>query len=45
MIQLKNTILKFDNKGKKTGWTYIEIPADIAQQIKPGNKTASFLFN
>lgn len=24
--------------GEKTGWTYIEIPADIAQKLKPGNK-------
>lgn len=32
------TILKFGEKGDKTGWTYIEIPADIAQQLKPGNK-------
>lgn len=32
------TILKFGEKGDKTGWTYIEIPADVAQKIKPGNK-------
>ncbi len=24
--------------GEKTGWTYIEIPPDVAQQLKPGNK-------
>lgn len=24
--------------GEKTGWTYIEVPADLAQQLKPGNK-------
>lgn len=24
--------------GEKTGWTYIDIPADIAQQLKPGNR-------
>jgi hypothetical protein len=29
---------RFDKQGEKTGWTYIEIPADIAQQLKPGNK-------
>jgi len=29
---------KFETKGEKTGWTYFEIPADIAQQLKPGNK-------
>ncbi len=32
------TVLKFEKKGEKTGWTYIEIPADIAQKIFPGNK-------
>ena len=38
MIHYKTTILKFGEQGEKTGWTYIEIPADVAQQIKPGNK-------
>ncbi|MBI5856684.1 MAG: DUF1905 domain-containing protein [Sphingobacteriales bacterium] len=32
------TIQKFDQQGEKTGWTYFEIPADIAQKLKPGNK-------
>jgi uncharacterized protein YdeI (YjbR/CyaY-like superfamily) len=32
------TILKYGSNGDKTGWTYIEIPADIIQQIKPGKK-------
>ena len=38
MVHYTTTILKFNEQGEKTGWTYIEIPADIAQQIKPGNK-------
>lgn len=38
MVELTTTILKFAEQGDKTGWTYIEIPADIAQQLKPGNK-------
>ncbi len=38
MISYKTTILKFDKQGEKTGWTYIEVPADIAQQIKPDTK-------
>jgi hypothetical protein len=38
MIHFTATILKFNEQGEKTGWTYIEIPADIAQQIKPNNK-------
>lgn len=32
------TIHQFEEKGDKTGWTYIEIPADIAQELVPGNK-------
>ena len=31
-------IKRFDKQGEKTGWTYIEIPADIAGKLKPGNK-------
>jgi len=31
-------MLQFDEQGEKTGWTYIEVPADLAQQLKPGNK-------
>lgn len=38
MVSFTATILKFDEQGEKTGWTYIEIPADIAAQIKPNNK-------
>jgi len=38
MVQYTTTIHKFEKQGEKTGWTYIEIPADIAQMIKPGNK-------
>jgi len=38
MIQFQATILKFARQGEKTGWTYIEIPEAIAQQLKPGNK-------
>jgi hypothetical protein len=38
MISYTTTILKFDKQGEKTGWTYIEIPADIAQQLKPDTK-------
>lgn len=38
MVQFSTTILKFGSKGEKTGWTYIEVPADIARQLKPGNK-------
>lgn len=38
MVEFNTIILKFAEQGDKTGWTYIDIPADIAQQLKPGNK-------
>src|SRR5688572_2420338 len=38
MVSFTTTILKFEQMAEKTGWTYIEIPADIAQKLKPGNK-------
>ncbi len=37
-VQFKATIHKFDKQGEKTGWTYFEIPAELAEKIKPGNK-------
>jgi hypothetical protein len=38
MVQFTTTMKKFDRQGEKTGWTYIEIPADLAKKLKPGNK-------
>ena len=38
MIKFSAIILKFAEQGEKTGWTYIEIPAEIAQKLKPNNK-------
>jgi hypothetical protein len=38
MVKFTTTILQFAEQGEKTGWTYIEIPVDIAQQLKPGNR-------
>jgi len=38
MVKYTTTILKFDKQGENTGWTYIEVPADIAEKLKPGNK-------
>jgi hypothetical protein len=37
-ICFQTVIKKFAEKGEKTGWTYIVIPADIAQKIYPNNK-------
>jgi hypothetical protein len=38
MIEFNTIILQFAEQGEKTGWSYIEIPASLAQQLKPGNK-------
>lgn len=38
MIKFTATLLQFQEQGEKTGWTYIQIPVEIAQQLKPGNK-------
>ncbi|MES2517746.1 MAG: YdeI/OmpD-associated family protein [Bacteroidota bacterium] len=38
MITFQTILQKFGEKGEKTGWTYIDIPADIAQEIKPDTK-------
>ena len=38
MIQFKTIIKKFDKQGEKTGWSYIEIPGEMASKIKPGYK-------
>lgn len=38
MVRFETALRKFDKQGEKTGWTYIEIPADIAAKIKPGEK-------
>lgn len=38
MVTYTTLILKFESKGEKTGWTYIEVPADVAEQLIPGNK-------
>lgn len=41
-ISFTTVIKKFGSNGDKTGWTYIEIPSDLADQLKPGTKV-SFL--
>jgi len=38
MIEFNAIILQFAEQGEKTGWTYIEVSAEFAQQMKPGNK-------
>ena len=38
MIIFKTTLLKFDQQGEKTCWTYVLIPQKIAVKIKSGTK-------
>lgn len=40
MIKFKATLEKFGSKGEKTGWTYIDIPQELADKIKPNTKKA-----
>lgn len=38
MVKFIASIHRFEKQGEKTGWTYIEVPVDLAQQLKPGNR-------
>lgn len=38
MIQFTAVIQKYKTMGEKTGWTFIEIPDGIPEQLKPGHK-------
>jgi hypothetical protein len=38
MVEFTTLILQFAEQGEKTGWSYIEIPSDITQKLKPNNK-------
>lgn len=40
MIVFEAEIERFERMGEKTGWTYVFIPAAIAEQLKPGCKTS-----
>lgn len=40
MIVFQSLIQRFDKKGEKTGWTFVEITAELAQKLKPENKKA-----
>ncbi len=40
MTTYTTTIHQFGENGDKTGWTYIDIPEDIVQELFPGNKKA-----
>ena len=38
MVEFTTRILQFDKQGEKTGWTYVEIPVDIAEKLQPGSQ-------
>jgi hypothetical protein len=38
MVEFSTIILQFAEKGEKTGWSYVVIPPDIADNLKPGFK-------
>ncbi len=38
MVKFTTTILQFSKNGEKTGWTYIEIPSELGEQLNPANK-------
>ena len=40
MIRFSSIIQKFKEKGEKTGWTYIVIPARMANKLQPGKKVS-----
>lgn len=37
-IAFEAVLHKFEKKGEKTGWTYLEIPADLAAEISGGSR-------
>jgi hypothetical protein len=41
MLEFSTTIFRFNKKGEKTGWSYIEVSASQAGKLKPDSK-ASF---
>jgi hypothetical protein len=43
MVQFTTQIKQFGKKGEKTGWTYIDIPAEIAEQLMPGNRKGFYV--
>ena len=38
MIHFNTIIKKFGELGEKTGWSYLEVPEEMASKIKPGCK-------
>lgn len=40
MITLQTLIKKYGQMGEKTGWTYLDIPSHIANELKPSCKVS-----
>ena len=40
MLKWTATLLRFNKKGEKTSWTYIELTPAQAQKLKPASKTS-----
>ncbi len=38
MVKFTAVMKQYETHADKTGWTYIEVPAELAQAIKPDNK-------
>jgi len=38
MIRFETILQQFGEKGDKTGWTYIQVPQDIAEKLQPGSR-------
>jgi hypothetical protein len=38
MVKFSADIRKYGSNGEKTGWTYVQIPARIAERLHPGEK-------
>ena len=40
MILFEAIVKRFQKKGEKTSWTYIDVPSTLAEQLKPGCRKA-----
>ena len=38
MIRFSAVIKRFGSQGEKTGWTYIEVPQELAVQLQPNSR-------
>jgi hypothetical protein len=38
MIEIHAEIEKFETNAEKTGWSYVFVPQEVAEQIKPNNR-------